>query len=291
MTIREDLCVLYSRPQSVEEALSLLSGSEPQWTVLAGGTDVFPAHCDKPLTGPVLDISGLDDLRSISIGKKQVRIGALASWRDICNAPLPGALNALKQAGREVGSIQVQNRATVAGNICNASPAADGVPPLLVTDAQVHLTSVNGDRAVAVEEFITGNRQTRLRPGELVTAISISKDSLEGVSQFAKLGARKYLVISIASVAARLVADENGTIKTIALAAGACSPVPVRLRQLERALTGARADNLASRFQTGKVEELLPVDDIRASADYRLEAVLELASRVVAACLERAGHA
>jgi len=128
--------------------------------ILAGGTDVFPSLQDRPLVGRVLDISGIAELRQITQNDDNWSIGAAVSWRDVIRAALPPAFDGLKAAAREVGSWQIQNRATLVGNICNASPAADGVPALLTMDAAVQLQSSRGSRVIPLSSFITGNRKT-----------------------------------------------------------------------------------------------------------------------------------
>src|SRR5690606_12010591 len=148
---------------------------------------------------------GLDELRGVSETASHVVIGARTTWTDLIRHPLPAAFDALKQAAREVGSVQIQNVASVAGNLCNASPAADGAPALLVLDAEVELRSRAGSRMLPLQDFILGNRRTAIEPGEIVTAIRIPKASIAGSSSFQKLGARRYLVISIAMAAARMV--------------------------------------------------------------------------------------
>ncbi len=197
--------VRYARPGSVDEALGLLA--EAPWRVLAGGTDFYPALGNKPLSENVLDINRLDALRGLSETPEHFVIGARTSWTEIVRASLPPAFAALKQAALEVGSIQIQNRATVAGNLCNASPAADGVPPLMILDAEVELCSTAATRYLPLRGFILGNRKTACAPGELLTAIRIPKESAAGASSFLKLGARRYLVISIAMTAVPLDID------------------------------------------------------------------------------------
>src|SRR5690606_35270448 len=123
----------------------------------------------------------------------------------------------------------IQNMASVAGNLCNASPAADGVPGLLVLDAEVELRSASATRTLALGDFILGNRKTALRPDEMVTAIRVPKTSTDGASAFEKLGARRYLVISIAMAAVRVVADDDGRVSSAAIAVGSCSAVAQRL--------------------------------------------------------------
>lgn len=272
----------YAQPTSLDEAVSLLAGGG--WTVLAGGTDVYPALGEDPVTQPLLDVSRIEALRGIHLTPDgAIRIGALATWTDIVRADLPAAFDALKQAAREVGSVQIQNRATLAGNLCNASPAADGMPPLLVLDAQVELNRANGKRLVPLKDFIQGNRQTVRADTELVTAIHIPASALDGQSAFFKLGSRRYLVISIAMIAARLAVDENGLVTDAAVAVGACSAVAQRLPKLEAALKGQPAEAAARIATPEHLDVLSPIDDVRAPAAYRLDAALEGVRRVLAA--------
>jgi CO/xanthine dehydrogenase FAD-binding subunit len=271
----------FHRPDSLAAATHLLAASPIR--LLAGGTDVFPSLRDKPLSGPVLDLSGIAELRSIRETATHFVLGATTTWSDVINANLPTAFNALKQAAREVGSIQIQNRGTLAGNICNASPAADGVPPLLALDAEIAIASSSATRVVPLSQVILGNRKTTLLPNELLTEIRIPKKSAKGTSTFQKLGARRYLVISIAMVAVRLAQNE-GKISDCAIAVGACSEVAQRLRQLEHVLIGKDVreivhNNLTIEMTT--LDALAPIDDIRAPANYRLEAVSELIARAV----------
>ncbi|CCV03933.1 Molybdopterin dehydrogenase FAD-binding [Mesorhizobium metallidurans STM 2683] len=273
--------IRYAKPTTVDEALALLG--EASWRILAGGTDFYPAQGSKPFRDNVLDINGLAALRGIAdIGTHWV-IGARTTWTDLVRHPLPAAFDALKQAAREVGSVQIQNVASIAGNLCNASPAADGVPALLVLDAEVELRSVTTTRHLPVPEFILGNRRTDLRPGEMVTAIRIPKFAAAGTSCFVKLGARRYLVISIAMVAARLVI-EDGIVSDTAVAVGSCSAVAKRLSGVEAALRGLPVDHgLVAAIQSALMDELSPIGDVRGSAEYRLDAAREIVVRAVLA--------
>lgn len=274
----------YERPKCLDDALRLLGGGP--WRVLAGGTDFYPAQGARPIRDDVMDISALAELRGISATSGGLRIGARTTWTDIARADLPLAFDALKQAAREVGSVQIQNVATVAGNLCNASPAADGVPPLLTLDAKVELKSVQGVRSLPLSEFILGNRKTAKRPDELVTAIDIPVMALAGTSAFSKLGARKYLVISIAMAAARLVV-EQGRIVAAAVAIGSCSEVAQRLTALEQAITGAPADSsVVNRLSPEHFAGLSPINDVRGSADYRRSAAREIVVSALLAALD-----
>jgi CO/xanthine dehydrogenase FAD-binding subunit len=179
-----------------------------------------------------------------------------------------------------VGGIQVQNAGTIAGNLCNASPAADGIPPLLTLDASVELSSQAGSRVTPLQAFLTGYRQTDLRPDELVTAVIVPRDVEEGFSDFQKLGSRSYLVISIVMVATVVATAGDGTIADARIAVGACSPVAQRLTQLESDLWGLRPTDRMEDLLTRKhLNGLAPIDDVRASAAYRLEATLALIGR------------
>ncbi len=268
----------YETPETVADAARLLARGE--WTIMAGGTDLYPAAVGRPLSSPVLDVSRIDGFRDIRRVGDQWRIGGGATWTDVINAPLPAAFDGLKQAARQVGSVQVQNAATVAGNLCNASPAADGVPPLLTLEASVELSSDKGTRTLPLRDFITGNRRTRIEAGELLGAILVPAGDGDAVSRFLKLGSREYLVISIVSVALLLRTGDDGRITDARIAVGACSEVARRLPALERNLIGRLpGPALADCVTPDHLAPLSPIDDVRAGAAYRLEAALELLRR------------
>lgn len=269
----------YHRPDTLQGALDVLA--ERPVTIAAGCTDLFPATQGRTLTGPVLDITGIAGLRGISRKDGAIRIGATTSWTDVIRAELPPAFDMLKQAAREVGSVQIQNSGTVAGNICNASPAADGMPCLAALDAEVEIASARNTRTLPLLHFVNGPRRTALEPGELVTAITVPEKATKGTSRFLKLGARKYLVISIAMVAVRLDI-EGGTVRDAGLAVGACSAVATRLTDLEATLAGQPSSGLSQHITDAAVAAALsPIDDIRADGPYRAHAAAELLRRAV----------
>ena len=278
--------IRYAKPRTLDEALALLG--ETRWRILAGGTDFYPALGNRPLSENVLDINGLAELRGVSETASHVIVGARTTWTELIRHPLPPAFDALKQAAREVGSTQIQNMASVAGNLCNASPAADGVPALLVLDAEVELTSLGGKRVLPLSQFILGNRRTAIQPGEIVTAVRIPNTSIAGSSSFHKLGARRYLVISIAMAAARVTLGDDGRVETAAVAVGSCSAVAQRLSKLEAALAGLRPGlKIAEAVASAGFEELSPIDDVRGSAQYRRAASREIVQRALAGALDR----
>ncbi|HET6222670.1 MAG TPA: FAD binding domain-containing protein, partial [Dongiaceae bacterium] len=229
----------YLRPTELGEALDALAAA-PR-IVLAGGTDYYPARVGKPLDDDILDITGLADLKRIVDEGGAWRIPALATWTDLIEAPLPPLFDGLKAAAREVGGVQIQNAGTICGNLCNASPAADGIPVLLALDAEVELASLAGSRRLPVSEFVTGNRQTARCADELVTALLVPKPKNAARSTFLKLGARKYLVISIVMVAGVVEVAER-RITAARLAVGSCSAAAQRLPALEAALVGKPLD-------------------------------------------------
>lgn len=274
----------YLRPRTLAEALQTLQ-TEPALRVIAGGTDVYPSLGEAAARAELLDITGLSDLRGVHCGPDGLHIGALASWTDVQRADLPPGYRALQQAGREVGSAQIQNAGTVAGNVVNASPAADGTVALMALDALVDIAGPAGNRRVPLAGFVTGVRKVALAPGELVTGLHLPP--VRGRSEFLKLGARKYLVISIAMVAVHVETGSDGAITRAAVAVGACSPVARRLPALEAALVGARLDDLAQVVRAGLIEGLAPISDVRAGADYRADAVPVLIRRALLAAMEK----
>jgi CO/xanthine dehydrogenase FAD-binding subunit len=274
---------LYFRPNTLSEAVNVLASSGGQ--ILAGGTDFFPSLGDRPVTGKVVDISGLREIKGIIHDAQYVRIGGLTTWTEIVKAPLPSCFDGLKAAAREIGGVQIQNRATVAGNLCNASPAADSVPPLLALDAEVELVSHARTRRMPLAEFIVGNRKTQLQPGEILSQILVPRTVENAASTFLKLGARRYLVISIVMVAAVIEKDSTGCVRQARVSVGSCSVVARRLTDLERVLIGAPvAVGLGDLATAGHLKILSPIGDVRANAAYRRDAALRLVQRALDAC-------
>jgi xanthine dehydrogenase small subunit len=269
----------YYRPTTLDGALAVRATHDVE--ILAGGTDVYPAKAARAGWGDmrhkdILDISALPDLRGIRENGEGWRIGALTTWSDLLRADLPALFDGLKLAARELGGLQIQNRGTLAGNICTASPAGDGMPNLLALDAGVEMASRKGRRLVPIGAFIDSYRHTVCRPDEIVTAILVPKPRRSARSHFLKLGARKYLVISIVMVAGVVETDPSGRIDAARLAIGACSAVPQRLPALEAALAGQPIGAAADLVQASQFAHLTPIDDIRGSAAYRREAALAL---------------
>ncbi|MGV8988864.1 MAG: FAD binding domain-containing protein [Cypionkella sp.] len=266
---------VYARPAELSEAIALAAQG---YRLLAGGTDLYPG-AGRSLSGDVADLTALPEMRGI-VATDGLRIGACTTWSQIAEAALPPALLALQKAALQVGGRQIQNAGTIGGNICNASPAADGIPPLLALDAELELASATGLRRIPLEQCLLGPRKLALTPGEVLVAIHIPATALTGRSAFQKLGARRHLVISIVMVALRLVI-EDGTIRQASIAVGSCAPTARRLRSLERTLIGTPV----AKVQVSPdlvIPALSPIDDIRATAAYRAEAAVTLIRRMIA---------
>ncbi|MDQ7070390.1 MAG: FAD binding domain-containing protein [Rhodobacterales bacterium] len=275
----------YFVAHTLEEALDVRTQGAAE--IVAGGSDYFPAKSHNKPQGDILDVTRIAGFSDINETNEGWRIGAAVSFSALITAPFPPAFDGLKQAARQIGSVQIQNVATLVGNICNASPAADSVPVLLSMGAEIEIMSRNGPRQMPLGDFITGVRKTALMPGEIVTAVLIPKMPESVQSAFEKLGSRAYLVISIAMVAV-LVEVAEGRISMLRVAVGACSPIAVRLVELEGELIGKPIADL-DRFSVtaAHLAALSPMDDLRGSANYRLEAVAEITLRA----LRRAAHA
>ncbi len=279
----------YFRPHNLDDALSWLADNEA--LIAAGCTDLFAQTRSQYLGGntgrKLLDITAIDEISGISKSDEYVRIGAATCWSEIIAADLAPSFEGLKAAAREVGSVQIQNTGTIGGNLCNASPAADSVPALITLDAEVELASPAGRRVLKLQDFLTGAGHTALQKDEILCAVLVPQKSTGGVSNFIKLGARKYLVISIAMVAVRLEVAEN-KIAQIAISVGSCSAVARRLGNIEQLLKGAPCDiNLPKAVGAKDIAaSLSPIDDIRADADYRIKAARELVIRAVSQLLD-----
>jgi CO/xanthine dehydrogenase FAD-binding subunit len=272
----------FEQPASVGEVTRLLAHGG--WTLLAGGTDIYPAHVGRPLAAPLLDLTGVAALRGIRREAGGWWFGATTTWTDVLRADLPPGFDALKQAAREVGGVQIQNQGTLGGNLCNASPAADGTPVWLALGAEVVLASADGERRVPVAAFVLGSRRTAIRPGEVMVGLHAPPQSERSRSVFLKLGGRRYLTISITMVALTIDADAAGRIVTAGIAVGSCSAQALRLPALERRLVGNALAGIARiGIEAEDLAALTPLDDLRGSAAYRLDATHTLLRRALGA--------
>ncbi len=270
----------YHAPRTAADALALVRDHSPR--IVAGCTDFYPSLERGQGPDTILDVTGIQEWNGITKTADGWRMGATTTWTDILRADVPPAFDGLKAAAKEVGSVQIQNRATVAGNICNASPAADGVPPLLTLGAQVEVSSALGLRTLPLAEFITGVRETALEAGEIVTALHLPDPPDHAKSAFVKLGSRTHLVISIAMVAV-LVTVQDDVLTDVRIAVGSCAPVAQRLPAMEHLFTGRPVTDVAQAdlADPALLASLSPISDIRGTAEYRLDVVPELCRRAI----------
>ncbi len=258
-------------PGNLPAVLSLLANEPPQWLPIAGGTDVMVLYAAGKLASRnLVNIWNLPELHRIEVFQQRMRIGAACTYTDLRkHEVIAREFPLLAMAAAWTGGIANQNRGTLGGNIANASPAADSLPALLVYDAELTLVSVRGERRVSYGSFHTGYKQTLLAPDELIKHIVLPRRFAATVSHARKVGARNAQAISKVCLAA-LGRMANGVIQELRLALGSVAPVPLRLHETERALTGKRIDrSLMDAAKKTVTTEIRPIDDIRSTADYR----------------------
>lgn len=273
----------YLEPTSVSEAARLLNEYGPRARVLAGGTDLLiQMEGGRHRPEAVVFLGRIPELREIAWDAEQgLRIGASATLRQVENHPaVIDRFPPLARGAREVGSVQIRNLATLAGNLCNASPSADTSPALLAYDAEAEIAGSDGVcRRVPVSEFWTGPGRTLLQAGELVTAVRLPAPAAGTRSYYYKLAVRKAMDLAMVGIAASLVPDREGA-KNVRIALGAVGPVCLRAREAEAAIErgGAGAIEEAAVLAEAAAS---PIDDQRASAAYRREMVRVLTARAL----------
>jgi len=277
---------MHVRPQNLEDACRLLASD--RFRIVAGGTDVFGATTSDRV-GPLLDISRIERLKGIRTDDGCVRIGAAVTWSQLRDADLPPYMASLKQASALIGSLQIQNRGTIGGNICHGSPAADGIPPLLTLDAVVEIISARSRRQLALQQFLQQDAGLRLADDELLEAVRIPLRP-NATSAFIKLGRRNDVTIAVVSAAATIDWSAEGTAQAVNISVGAASRVPARLHRLERRLVGSHYRDFEPFVGADDIEDLSPISDIRASAQYRLHAAGVLVRRSLQRAAEEYAH-
>jgi CO/xanthine dehydrogenase FAD-binding subunit len=242
----------------------------PTGKLIAGGTDLLVQMRAGREVGRLIDVSNLSDAPAVmSQTNAAVELSALAPISRVIGA-LEGRLPALEASARLFGSIQIRNRATIGGNLQNASPAADMVPPLAAAVATAHLDGPDGKRDVPVAELAIGPGRTVLGPGEWIDTLTVPLP--DGEEGFRKLGGREAMAISIVSVAWRWARDEDGTLSGVRIAVGAVAPTVIRAEQAEQELEGRRpTPEVVSSAVAAMRAAVSPIDDVRGSAWYRRE--------------------
>lgn len=265
-------------PASLDDALRLLGGDPGIWRPFAGGTDLMVLlEANKLAHKRFVSLWNLPELRGIEAVDNAVRLGAMTTYTQIQqHATLREEFPMLCEAASWTGAVAIQNRGTIGGNIANASPAADSLPALLVYEAEVELISATGTRRVAYRDFHTGYKTTVMREDELIRAIHLPRATAGWRQHSRKVGTRKAQAISKVCLAAMAQVD-GSTINDIRLAYGSVAPMPVRVWKTEAALKGQTIDSaLIKAARAELLNELKPIDDVRSTADYRLQVAANL---------------
>jgi CO/xanthine dehydrogenase FAD-binding subunit len=271
-------------PRSLEEVLSLLANEPGVWKPFAGGTDLMVLLEAGKLTHQnYINIWRLDELRGIETNDDHVTLGALTTYTDVqAHSVLRNEFPMLCQAASETGGLAIQNRGTLGGNIVNASPAADSPPALLAYDAELELVSTQDSRRLPYQGFHTGYKQMRIRPDELLTRIRLPRNTAGATHYYRKVGTRKAQAISKVCLAA-VGRQRNGHIDDVRLAVGSVAPIVVRCVQTENALKGQKLDAATMQSaQASLLREISPIDDIRSTANYRVQVASNLLADFVA---------
>jgi CO/xanthine dehydrogenase FAD-binding subunit len=258
-------------PASLDAALTLMADESGVWRPFAGGTDLMVLlEAGKLAHKRFFSLWHLPELRGITVSDDQITIGATTTYTQLQAHPtLQSEFPLLCRAASWTGGVAIQNRGTLAGNIANASPAADSLPALLVYEAEIELVSAQGARSVRYGEFHTGYKTTVMRPDELIKAIRLPRATGGWQQHARKVGTRKAQAISKVCVAA-MARLNDGVVDDLRVAFGSVAPVPLRCAQTETVLRGRRLDRTAiAEAQSALMNELAPIDDVRSTALYR----------------------
>ena len=264
-------------PADLQQALDLLAREPGVWKPFAGGTDLMVLlEAGKLAHMNYVNIWNLNELRGIEVSETHVTLGALTTYTQVQAHPvLRSEFAMLCQAASETGGLAIQNRGTLGGNIVNASPAADSPPALLAYDAELELSSSAGSRWLPYHGFHTGYKQMLLRPDELLTRIRLPRQT-SNQQHYRKVGTRKAQAISKICFAGTAAMNDS-TVADVRIVFGSVAPVPLRCVQTETTLRGQTldADTIASARQA-LAQEIVPIDDIRSTKNYRLQVSLNL---------------
>lgn len=273
-------------PHTWAEALAA-KAETPGAVPIQGGTDVMvEINFDQRRPPALLDLTGIRELARWDRAEGRLRLGAGVTYTRVIDE-LATLLPGLAMASRTVGSPQIRNRGTVAGNLGSASPAGDSHPPLLASGAEVEAESVRGTRRIPIEDFYTGPKRNALEPDELIRAVWV--DTATGPEQFCKIGTRNAMVIAVAAFSLTLRPEARG----VGTGIGSAAPTPRRAYEAERLLAGeldaaglwysrgALPDTLASEFGEQVRAAASPIDDVRGTAAYRLQALAVMARRAL----------
>jgi CO/xanthine dehydrogenase FAD-binding subunit len=276
----------YTSPDNLQDILALITGKKAnEFKIYAGGTDVIPKLKKRLIATPdiLIDLKGIKGLDYIEYdSKKGLRIGALASVRSVAtSAVVKEHFPILSEAAGSIAASHIQNRATLVGNICNAVPSADSAPALLTLEASVLCVNAKGERVVPITAFFAGPNETILKDDELVKEIRIPNLPSGSRGRYLKLSTRRKMDLAVVGVGVVILSDD-GICKDIRIGLGAVAPTPIRAKKAEKILVGRNVtDELIEKCSKLAADESKPIDDHRASADYRKAMVGVLVKRAI----------
>ncbi|MAF50182.1 MAG: oxidoreductase [Rhodospirillaceae bacterium] len=281
----------YEAPDSLDAAIGLITAEAGDVRILAGGTDLLvQMHSDLIEPALLVDIKNIAEMRSIEKTGGGYRFGAAVTGMELVNHPdfgndWPGVLDGVKL----IGSIQVKGRATVAGNLCNASPAADSVPPMMTAGAVATVVGPNGKREVPVAEIAIGPGQTSLEKGEVVVSFTLPERPPRSGDAYLRFTPRTEMDIAVVGVAVNLTLDDGGTCTDAAIALGAVAERALLVDEAAAALIGSKLEDAAmDNLAAAASNACRPIDDKRGTKEYRIKVAGVLARRAAAIARERA---
>ena len=283
----------YIRPSTLEDAVGLLAEASGKAAVLAGGSDLL-VRMKGGFVEPelIIDIKAIDALGHITESDEGFVIGAAVPCAVLSeNAALRGAWPGVVEGANLIGSKQVQGRCTIVGNLCNASPAADSVPPLVAAGAKALIRGPAGSRTIAVEMVAIGPGRTSLAPGEIIEAILLDRRQPRSGDAYQRFTPRTEMDIAVVSAAVKLTLDDQGVVQSARVALGAAAPTVLLVEEAAKILVGSRVDDRAlDRLAEACSGACRPIDDKRGTVEFRRKVAGVLAKRVALTAYQRAGH-
>lgn len=282
----------YERPDTIEDATRLLEGAKGGAFVLAGGTDLLvKMKSDAFEAELVVDIKSIAGMAEITDTKDNFVIGAAVPCAALSeNAALVAAWPGVVEAANLIGSTQVQGRCTMVGNLCNASPAADSVPPLVAANAKVRITGPDGTRVVTVQDIPLSPGKTSLKPGEIIEAVVLEKRAAHSGDAYLRFIPRTEMDIAVVGAAVNLTLDSEGVVQAARVALGAVAPTVVLSQEAAAAIIGTKLEDAAlGALAAACAAACNPIDDKRGTIEFRKQVAGVLAGRAARAAYDRAG--
>lgn len=283
----------YYRPETLQQALELVQKYGDDCKIVAGGTDVvirLKAHVLR--VKAIIDISAIPELKNVTVGEDKAVIGATHDLMSLSKDPAltESEWEIVAECAGHVSSTQIRNRATLGGNNCNASPSADTTPGLMISDAVVNVIGPDGKRDIPITEFFAGPGRTTLKKGEIVVSFTLPKQGDRCAAAYHKHAIRGDTDISIVCVGVRIGLDADGTVNKARIALGAVAPTCIRMPMVEDYLVGKKlTEDVIEQAARMAEENIKPISDQRASAEYRKEMVYVNLKHMIRAAVAKIG--